>query len=63
MDFTFPFFFLSTLSALNDFLHNYDFVILIMRDFGTTKGVVLVHDTRFNDARFMHKLCKHAYFI
>ena len=32
------------------------------------KGVVLVHDTRSNDsqsndARFMHKLCKHAYFI
>ena len=30
--------------------------------------VVLVHDTRSNDsrcndARFMHKLCKHGYFI
>ena len=25
--------------------------------------VVLVHDTRSNDARFMHKLCKHAFYI
>ena len=25
--------------------------------------VVLVHDTRSNDARFIHRLCKHAYFI
>ena len=25
--------------------------------------VVLVQDTRSNDARFMHKLCKHVYFI
>ena len=32
------------------------------------QGVVLVHDTqsndsRSNDAQFMHKLCKHGYFI
>ena len=27
------------------------------------KWVILVHDTRSNDARFMHKLCKHAFFI
>ena len=25
--------------------------------------VVLVQDTRSNDARFMHKLCKHVYLI
>ena len=27
------------------------------------KWVVLVHDSRSNNARFMHKLCKHVYFI
>ena len=33
----FLFFFLSTLSALNNFLHNYDFVMIIMRDFSASK--------------------------
>ena len=26
-------------------------------------SVALVHGTRSNDARFIHRLCKHAYFI
>ena len=33
----FPCFFLSTLSALNNFLHNYDFMMIIMRNFSATK--------------------------
>ena len=27
------------------------------------KSVALVHGTRSNDARFIHRLCEHAYFI
>ena len=33
----FLFFLLSTLSALNEFLQNSNFVMMIMRDFSTTK--------------------------
>ena len=44
-NFRFPCFFLSILSAFNDFLRNYDFVMIIMREFSTTNESLMHHFT------------------